>query len=206
MDESKRNVTVISVNQTPLISFHGQLLPFYAYMGQQEVVGQFGPRGIHITNNEIPLGWVGPYQSDMACVDEAVERILSDDPDSILVPRVMLEPGEWYRALHPDELCRMEDGEPGVPGGRWAGVSLASARWRDEASEALARFLTHVLSAPYADHFAGVLWCAGSSFEWGHNRSPHWPELLLDHSPAMRHAFREWLHRAYDTPECLSQA
>lgn len=206
VSERDQDSIIVSANQTPLISYHGRVLPFFGYMGNQDEVAQFGPRGVHITNNEIPLGWVGPERSDLSVVDEAVAHILSADPEALLVPRIMLEPGDWWCTIHYDELCRMEDGELGGPGGRLAGVSLASTVWREEASEAMARFLDHVLSSPYADHFVGVLWCAGSSAEWGHYRTPHWPELLFDHSPAMQQAFQAWLRRTYGDTERLSLA
>lgn len=140
-----------------------------------------------IIPHSMDIGWYGPGKHDYEHFDREVEQIVKADPEAYLLPRLAVTPPSWWYDLHPDEMCVFDNGIK-------EGVSMASKIWREEASEALAKFISHVRSSPYKDHFIGYQITGGRN-EWFYT---HRIDAFPDYSEPMLYGFREWLRNKYE--------
>ncbi len=161
------------------------------------IYGACGAEVFIVPNSIKPwmLGWDGEEGFDLADYEAVLARLLRRRPGAKLVLTVGMRSGApvpWGRR-HPDELARNSDGH------RLDAPSLASAVWRKQSAEALARLVRHFESGPFADSVAGYLAVmVGENWRGaGEVRRDNPPsEVGLafgDYSPAMREGFREWM-------------
>jgi len=158
--------------------------------------------------------WLKPNALEL--FDYEARALLDAIPDAYIVPRIGLHPtNEWIEA-NPDECVRYSDGSsPGVHLFTESYVtdlprhySLASSKWREDAGNALRETWEKLMSLPYADRIIGCFLCAGGTSEWYYMMSviKPGPDIALDHSPAFRRAFSEYLTDIYKTDEALQRA
>ncbi|MBM3501384.1 MAG: hypothetical protein FJX74_22245, partial [Armatimonadetes bacterium] len=115
---------------------------------------------------------------------------------------------DWWDKLHPDQLVLYDDGE-GEPKlfyetERKPCPSWASEVWREDTAYALARYIEHVRSSPYADRVIGYHVASGTTEEWmywGANEGKY-----CDYSKPTLEAFRRWLTEEYETDGGLQAA
>ncbi len=206
---------VKELNGKPTLFLEGKPLAGMAFQGGAnwpEVNSQIARTGIVIFTPVIPLGWQGPGDFDYQKTDALFAALLKEAPQALILPRISLNPTVAWQKAHPEELCLFHDAprdpesvkrifeickhDPlGWQQGEFTGQSFASQVWKEEASEALLRFLDHVTLAPYAAHIIGYHFSFGISGEsqlWG-----GWPGKFADYSQPMRREFGKWLGIKY---------
>ncbi|MEM1582911.1 MAG: hypothetical protein QXK89_10470 [Candidatus Bathyarchaeia archaeon] len=206
-------VEIVRDKGSPLILVNGKVIPTILAYTTPKYWSDFRRAGIRVITYPISIGWVGPGKFDYTETDKQIEEFLSVDPETLILPRVSF-PGsnnDWWCKLHPEELVRLSNGERG------SGHSSASLIWREEASNALLRFIEHVEKSDYSDNIIGYHVCDGHFSEWfawdsanfekevhnlRHVCSPGYsaercPTPWPDYSEPMVRAFREWLYRKY---------
>ncbi|MHB1463181.1 MAG: hypothetical protein ACYC1M_17980 [Armatimonadota bacterium] len=123
-----------------------------------------------------------------ALVDFAFVDLARRMPGAYLLPRVMLNPPQWWSDKHPDQACIVGDGKK-------LGMSYASELWRKEIGEQLSTYLQHISQAPYSDMVIGITLCAGESGEWQAWGLNDWE--FGDLSTPNTMGYREWLKKNF---------
>lgn len=146
-----------------------------------------------------PVGMPWPKRGakpDWTGVDSACKRVLAANPDALLVPRIPLDPPEWWRETNPDEVMQWEDGrrDKAVP---------ASPAYRRDAAAALAALVAH-LEEQFGEHVAGYHPVGQNTGEWFYEKS--WERPLSGFAPADLTGWRAWLRKKYVTDEALRVA
>lgn len=132
--------------------------------------------------------WLGPGRYDFSKVDRRLKAVLAADPQAWILPRLKLNPPDWWLKEHPDELTHIEDGSPGPQ------HSMASRVWEETYERMLRDLVGHIESSDYGSRVIGYHLAGGKSSEWfwwGFDKG------LIDYSPAARQRFREWLGERY---------
>ena len=88
--------------------------------------------------------WFGEGVYDWKAFDAMAQCLLDACPDGWIMPRVKIEPPEWWIAAHPEELSSSK-----------AEVSARSVPWRALYRRMLKDVLAHTEAAPYADRIVG---------------------------------------------------
>lgn len=211
--EQRPKVAVAEHNGIPTLMIDGKPHPFMHY---QELtvsgrrIGNMASAGIHLHFLAADdIGWKGPGQYDYSDWDAKVLQLLVHDPQALIIPSFTLEGRyqQWWLPDHEEELARTEDGSTDVGIYHHAGrvISLASEVYRQEAGEAVRRFVQHCRSASYAARVIGFLPASGVSWEWQHWGSvgDHDP---TDYSEPMQAAFRNWVAERFDSEDALREA
>ncbi|MBT9132332.1 MAG: hypothetical protein DDT33_00846 [Firmicutes bacterium] len=202
-------------NGTPTIFIEGRPLSgmaFWSLPDWDDVNKKMGGTGIVLFTPQIPLGWNGPGKFDYQSVDSLIQCLLKAAPNTLLIPRLELNAPIPWQKENPEELCLYHDAprdmdsvknifsiskhDPaGYQEGQFSSQSFASERWKEDAREALLRFLDHVTLAPYASRIIGyhlTFGISGESQLWG-----GWAGKFADYSEPMRRAFGKWLQAKY---------
>lgn len=189
------------LNGSPALFINGK--PFFPMIYSQvphideKHALQFSKAGIKLYEINYGLArWEGEGKFDFSEFDDIVLNLLRVDPDAYFFPRLWLEPPQWWREAHPEELQKYADGtgwdkEDVFGGTKWP--SFASERWLKEEGEALKKFIEHIQSSPYADRCIGYHLGAGIYGEWHYMGAQYLP----DTSEPMTKTFREWLRERY---------
>lgn len=131
--------------------------------------------------------WLGEGEYDFARIDRRFRAILAADPNAMILPRLKLNPPQWWLSSHPDEISREEDGTSGKQ------ASLASLVWEEAYERMLRDVVRHIESSEYAGRIIGYHPAGGGSSEWF-----WWGKSgRVDYSPAARRRFRGWLEERY---------
>ncbi len=214
MTESRREIEVRRYHGTPTLFIDGQPDPFMHYVELRVGAGRItnmANAGVHIYFLDAEdIGWTGPGTYNYSAWDAKILQLLNLDPDALVIPQFTLEGRhqQWWLPNHPEELTQTESGSTDVGLYQAAApvISLASQVWREEAGEAVRRFVGHCRSMPYATRVIGYLVASGVSWEWQHWGSVG-PFEPTDYSAPMQSEFRAWLRREYaDDVEALQAA
>ena len=92
--------------------------------------------GVDFVSFPVGLPWPKPGEStNYAAEDSACRTVLAANPQALLIPRIPMNPPDWWRAAHPDEVMQWEDGHramavPASPGNgtRRGGASRGADR------------------------------------------------------------------------------
>ncbi len=153
--------------------------------------------GVHMHSFGIAMPWPRPGKAaDFSRVDEAIEQVLSADPDALLLPRFGVDPPGWWYDAHPTEALKFDDG-------RRRPVCVASTIWRKEMVERVRALVAHC-ERKYGDHMLGYHPCAQHTGEWFYPRT--WAARHSGFSPAMQRGFARWLKQKYATVDALRKA
>ncbi len=211
--EERPEVSVARHNGIPTLMIDGAPHPFMHYQElevSRERIGNMAEAGVHLYFLRADdIGWKGPDSYDYSEWDAKITRLLTYDPDALVIPAFTLSGRhqQWWLDPHPDELALTQSGSDLVGIYHHAGraISLASEAWRQESGEALRRFITHCRSSSYSTRIIGFLPASGVSWEWQHWGSvgDHEP---TDYSAPMQAAFRRWVSERYETEEALRAA
>ncbi|MGC8843107.1 MAG: beta-galactosidase [bacterium] len=148
---------------------------------------------------------------DYRWADEKVEKILSRNPNALIIPRIGVGVPDWWKKEHPEAIMvfqKLENGKwVSVRNidviGRNEGISIASSEWRKDTADALKKLVQH-LEEKYGDHIIGYMFCGQNTGEWFYYDS--WEAKLNCCEPAFEEAFREWLRAKYKSEENLRKA
>ena len=115
--------------------------------------------------------------------DRTCDAILAAVPDALIIPRVSLNPPEWWTDLHPETRMVSETGL-----GLWEAPSIHAPLYREAAFDYTRRVARHFMER-YPRHFAGLHMTGQSAQEWYYLNS--WNELTGYDEPT-RSAYRQW--------------
>ncbi|HEY3897351.1 MAG TPA: beta-galactosidase [Chthoniobacter sp.] len=153
--------------------------------------------GVNFVSFPVDLPWPKPGEpADWSAEDAACRTVLAANPKALLIPRIPMNPPDWWRAAHPDEVMQWEDGH------RAAAVP-ASPLYRREAAERLAALVAH-LEKTFSDHLAGYHPVGQNTGEWFYEDT--WKHPLNGYAPADLREWRLWLKKHYETDEALRHA
>ncbi|GEM_PF-478434 len=211
--EQRPVVRVAQHNGLPTLMVDGRPNPFMHYQElvvSGERIGNMAAAGVHLYFLAADdIGWKGPGQFDYTEWDARVTDLLVHDPQALIIPSFTLEGRyqQWWLPDHPEELTQTEDGSTDVGVYHASGqvISLASELWRQEAGDAVRRFVEHSRAASYGTRIIGFLPASGVSWEW-----QHWGSVgdfpPTDYSEPMQSAFRRWVSERYESEEALREA
>lgn len=142
--------------------------------------------------------WTEPgREPDYSDLDRICRQVLDANPNAFLLPRIRLDPPEWWRRAHPEELMKFEDGSRGVS------AAFASERYRRDAAEALRSAIVYC-EKKFGPHMMGYHPAGGNSCEWFYPGT--WGKLLAGYDPATLAAWRKFLRRKYGSEAALRRA
>ena len=183
------------------IEFHRPGKPFVRIGGPPDpFVAQIklaAQAGVNFVTFPVGLPWPAPGEPvNWEGVDTACQTVLNASPQALLIPRVPMNPPDWWRAAHPDEVMQWEDGHRAM-------AVPASPLYRKEAAERLTAFIQHV-EEKFGDHVAGYHPDGQNTGEWFYEDT--WKALLNGYAPADLTAWRLWLKKTYATDAALRTA
>lgn len=157
---------------------------------------EFEQAGVKVFTNILHNGWIGVDEYNYSAVDSTLNLILKEHPERYFLPRIKLDvPIEWALE-NPEDLFVSFNGPRDKneilhlakkmmdywDTGGWSGrdiqtnegvvglQSFSSAKWKEDAAEALIHLLKYIENGPYADQIIGYQVAFGSSGEtalWG---------------------------------------
>lgn len=160
--------------------------------------------------------WMEDGTLDLTLARKQLAGLREACPDGVAVLRFHLHAPRWWRDQHPEEWVRYADTDyfdedfygslmriisyDVMPVRR---VSLASTRYREEASVKLKAFLEALAATPEADNLIGIHLADGVYGEWHYwGFYYHEPDV----GGPMTQAYRDWLRRTYGTEDRLREA
>lgn len=153
--------------------------------------------GANFVSFPIEMPWPKPGEkADWDAVDAACRRVLAANPNALLLPRIPMDPPDWWRAANPDEVMQWDDGrrDRAVP---------ASPVYRRDAAARLRELVEH-LEEKFVDHVAGYHPAGQNTGEWFYEDA--WGKHLNGYAPADLAAWRAWLKQRYTNDASLRAA
>ena len=141
--------------------------------------------------------WKGPDKYDFKEIDNGYQYILKEVPGIYIMPRISLNVPKWWADKYSSEIGRASHGMIINL------QSMASKLWREQAGQALAEFVKHIVKSDYGNQVIGIHTAAGE--EWTYPGC-WWEEYTAyDYNPLMRKAFQRWLQKRYATDKQLQR-
>jgi len=162
--------------------------------------------GVDFVSFPCPLPWPAPDQPvNWSAADAACAAVLAANPRALLLPRIGMDPPDWWRRAHPDHVMGWEPGtDPAsLLYGAANGAVVASLVYRRDAAERLAALVAH-LEERFRDHLAGYHPSGQHTDEWFYHNS--WGSALSGYAPADTAAWRTWLRARYGSNDVLQEA
>ena len=154
--------------------------------------------GVHFVSFPVDMPWPPPgEQPDWTSPDAACEQVLAANPNALLIPRIGVDPPDWWCRAHPDDTMEWEDGSRqnyGVP---------ASPVYRRDAAEHLASLVEH-LEMKFGQHVAGYHPNGQNTGEFFYQDT--WGSKLNGYAPADAAGFQSWLKDHYTSDQALRDA
>ena len=187
-------VKVCRNNGYAAFDVNGELLPAHIYAfnpynrALDVLSSQFADADIHIHHFLYPLafGWQQDGGFDWTDFDLLAERVLRNDPQGLLYPRIFLTTPPWWDETHPEELKVFRNGKnfrsnytldnnPLNAASKYSAKgfndktttpSWESEVWRRDAAAALESFVKHTQNGSYRGNMLGYFFCGGTYGEW----------------------------------------
>lgn len=161
------------------------------------------------------IWYKGKAELDMDKARRQVKGVLDVCPDAAIVMRIHVNAPYWWNEENREECTQYADGAIddrtyGPPNDNENGdvdrplrASLASQKWKKEASEKLATFCRQLAVTPEGASVFGLHVSCGVYGEWH-----YWgfPFHDADAGPAMTGYFKIWLRNKYKTDKALQKA
>jgi hypothetical protein len=177
----------------------------------------FGECGISVFQVDLFLEhvWMADGSLSMDLALKQIRGVLEACPGAAVFIRFHVNAPAWWNEKYPEEGVRFADGpvEDHDSKGLLRQVidhdldrsprhSLASWKWRQEASAKLIEFLKQLVTLPEGNAVAGIQVACGVYGEWH-----YWGfiEHDPDTGPSMTARFRAWLREKYTTDEALQK-
>lgn len=182
----------------------------------QRNIANFAAQGVNLVCTDVNLakGWhkVKSYNPDFLLGD--LTAVIETNPHAAILLRLHMNPPYWWMRDFPDELCiygvggvpYVDDGEyerliDGDESNRMR-VSLASEKWKADATVALHCLLEGIRNTPQGKHVVGIqIACGvyGEWHQWGFSYHPDYGRPMTDY-------FRTYLRQTYRTDAALREA
>ncbi|MES2310420.1 MAG: hypothetical protein V4507_16325 [Verrucomicrobiota bacterium] len=142
---------------------------------------------------DVPICWTEEGTTlDFSQAFKACQEVLDANPKAYLIPRVSVEPKEWWRKLNGGHLVRFDDGQNAPY------VSIASPKFKHEAGDALRRFI-QALEAKFPDNIAGYHVTGQNTGEWFYPNA--WAQRLSGDEEEMKNLWRARFESELPTPK-----
>jgi len=160
--------------------------------------------------------WMPDGSLSMDLAVKQIRGVLEARPNAAVIIRFHMNAPAWWNEKYPEEGVRFSDGpiEDHDSKGLLRQVidhdlersprnSLASTKWRREASQKVVEFLKRLAAMPEGNAVAGIQVACGVYGEWH-----YWGfiEHDPDTGPCMTAYFREWLRAKYGADQALQKA
>ena len=187
--------------RTLTMAFYEPGDPFIFLGGPEDCFGRqirlAAAAGVDFVSFPIDLPWPRPDRpADWHAADSACQVVLNANPRALLIPRIPMDPPEWWRQAHPDETMQWENG-------RRDKAAVASPRYRQDAARRVSALVEH-LEDRFGDHIAGYHPCGQNTGEWFYESA--WESPLSGYAPADLAGWRQWVQARYGTDEALRQS
>jgi hypothetical protein len=151
--------------------------------------------------------WRADGRLDLDTPAKQIRGVLECCPQAAVFLRLHVNSPSWWNVKFPDECTGYADGPAATaPGGddcdRGLRHSMASTKWRAEATERLVEFCRRLSAMPEGDAVVGLHIAGGVYGEWHYWGFAHQP----DTGKAMTRRFREWLREKYGDDAALRAA
>lgn len=133
-------------------------------------------------------------------IDSTMEMLLDVNPDLKVLPRIILNPPQWWLRDNPDEVLRSWN----VPAAQYKTIpraSFGSEAWRQYWAPALANTIRY-FESKWGDHIFGYHPGMGDCGEHTHC----WWDNVCDFSPRQEKNFRIYLQKKYSDIGALNQS
>ena len=185
-------------NGVPVLTIDGQPVAPMMIWGRssealQPTIALAAPNGFHLYMTHLPLPW--PREGggrDFRDVDAEIERLIASDPEALYTPRITVEPPDWWKEAHPEEMPVWENGKSD----RY--ISVTSERWLDEVRPHIHALVEH-LESRWDQHIFGYHPSALNSAEW-YYASTIWDYNdwgLRNYEPTFARGFQRRLRKQY---------
>ncbi|MFA6815402.1 MAG: hypothetical protein WCS73_03820 [Lentisphaeria bacterium] len=170
-------------------------MAYISYCPENKYYRQMAQHGVHVYSLSLTLTnkwinrskkqvkhktreiWRGVDDLDFDVIDESIKKILDEDPNAWIFPRIYCDSLDWWDKLHPKEVfCERENGS--------LRPSFSSKIWREATGDVLKKIVCHVASMNYGDRIIGYHIGAGETEEFGGTN---------DYSYCAEQRFKEWL-------------
>jgi len=142
--------------------------------------------GVNLVSFSAPECWSPPERPlDWSPIDSLCRRIISVNPNVLLVPRVGADAPGWWLERHPQSRMVYD-----LDKVRADHASVSDRAYRADAAAHLERLCRHLCEA-FPRHFAGIHPCGQNTGEWFYQGS--WERPLSGYDAATVAAFRAWL-------------
>jgi len=159
-------------------------------------------RGFHLYTTPLPLPWPRTGdEHDFGAVDAEMEALLANDRNALTMPRITVEPPDWWKEKHPEEMPVWENGKSD----RY--ISVTSERWLREAPGHIRTLVDH-LESRWDEHLFAYHPAALNSAEW-YYASTIWQCSdwgLRNYERSFVRGFRQWLLAQYGSIAQLNEA
>jgi len=193
-------------NGVPVLTIDGKpVAPMMTYGGPdglQETAKLMRAHGFRMYTHGLPLPWPHEGQAyDFSDVDATMAALLRNDPQALYMPRIGVEPPDWWKQEHPEEMPLWENGRSDQF------ISVTSRRWLEEAPRHIDK-LVRYLEAHWDKHIFAYHPCALNSGEW-YYASTIWQCNdwgLRNYDLSFVQGFRSWLRKRYSDIERVNEA
>ena len=195
--EAPAAASVETVRGTPRLFVNDvDVFPLAAWSWSFEASAYYFKRaGVHILHPILGLNavWPEPDRFDWTLFAHHFDQLLSKHPDALFLPRIHLDPPDWWIEAHPEEL--VATAIPPIPknprqyrqmlsnpeGGFMWGIplkapSLASSVWRADMSRILASLVREIDDSPLRSRVIGYQIGAGIYGEWHYPLAEFMPD------------------------------
>ena len=141
--------------------------------------------------------WEGDNEYDFTVVDKNVEKLLTLDPNVLIIAIIEIAPPLWWSKKYPGELAAFNDGS--IYNYTTAAPSFASDIWLEQSNRAMVKFIEHCEYGPYSSKMGAYLLSNGISAEcqyWG-SHGASMANKMMDYSEPARKKFRSFIHKRY---------
>ena len=109
--------------------------------------------------------WTKPGgEPDYSEITAAFGRILSANPEAKIIPRIFVQPPDWWKNAHPEELMKTDDGETLYT------ASVTSEKYLQDGAEAIRLFIKYC-EENYPDNMAGYHIADGNTGKFSMNNA-----------------------------------
>ena len=194
-------------NDVPVLTIDDEAIaPMMVWGGNNAKLSGTAPlmsaAGFHLYTTSFEMPWPREGEDyDFSETDAELDVLLANDRGALTMPRIGVEPPDWWKEEHPEEMPVWENGKSD----RF--ISITSERWLGEAAAHILRYVGH-LESKWGEHVFAYHPCALNSGEW-YYASTIWDYAdwgLRNYDVSFAHGYRRWLGKRYGNVRNLNEA
>jgi hypothetical protein len=158
------------------------------FRSQIELAAASGTRFVSFST---ALPWLPPEKEvNWDEVDRSCRRVLAANPNALLIPRIPMDPPQWWLDANPDDVITWK----GTPHEPRKVAAVSSMKYRREAAEKLDALVRH-LEQTFGQNIGGYHPVGQNTGEWFYQDS--WGQALNGYAAADTDSWRRWLAARY---------